>query len=138
MGAHDLFVAKFGSDGQLLWHRQGGDIWNQASIVVAVDSLGNVIVTGAFEGTIDFGGTILESAGKEDAFVVTFDSTGIEVWNRRLGGPGAQLGTGVTTDFLGNVIVAGAMWGSVMLEDNSILAASPYSPDVFLARLARW
>ena len=40
---------------------------------VASDAAGNVLVTGFFEGTVDFGGGPLMSAGSSDVFVVKLE-----------------------------------------------------------------
>ena len=37
---------------------------------LAVDGSGNVLVTGSFVGTVDFGGETLTSAGGQDIFVL--------------------------------------------------------------------
>src|SRR5207249_1056760 len=57
-GNTDVFIAKFsGANGAHLWSRRVGSSpgWNNAGKGVAVDSGGNVAVTGTFGGTADFG-----------------------------------------------------------------------------------
>ena len=56
-----------------LWSKRFGDGDDQHARSVAVDASGNVIVTGYFYGTIDFGGGALTSAGGGDIFVAKFD-----------------------------------------------------------------
>ncbi len=57
--------------GEHLWSARFGDAGAQVGNAVAVDAFENVIVAGNFDGTIDFGGGALTSAGSYDACVVT-------------------------------------------------------------------
>ena len=50
----------------------------------------------------------LTNAGSYDVFVVKYDAGGTPQWARRIGGTTTDVGTSVTTDSSGNVIVAGS------------------------------
>jgi hypothetical protein len=80
---------------------------------VAVDGSGNVVLTGAFMGSANFGGGALVSAGQEDGFVVKLNSAGNHVWSRRFGGTDFDRGHDVAVDGAGNVVVAGQFTGTV-------------------------
>jgi outer membrane protein assembly factor BamB len=79
---HDLFVAKFDPKGDFLWskhfpvERQPCDPSDcqQDRIDLAVDSLGDLVLTGHFAGSVDFGGTNLSSNGGTDVFVAKLDA----------------------------------------------------------------
>lgn len=86
----DIFVAAFGASGSHLWSRRFGDADFQEGQEVATDGSGNVVVTGYFSGTADFGGGPLTSTGSEDIFVAKFDVDGGHVWSRRFGTPTAR------------------------------------------------
>ena len=58
--------------GKHLWSKRFGDAGTQAANAIAADASGNVIVAGRFEGTVDFGGGALTSAGLSDIFIVKF------------------------------------------------------------------
>jgi hypothetical protein len=67
-GGFDLFIAKYDSNGALLWARRAGGTGSDEAFASAVDDAGNVSVTGSFEGTAIFGlgepnQTILNSSG---------------------------------------------------------------------------
>ena len=68
-GVHDLFLAKFNNGGDHLWSRKFGNSLNQQTPLVAVDLDDNIVYAGQFDGTVDFGGGNLSSAGGTDAFV---------------------------------------------------------------------
>ena len=62
-GASDGFLAKFDADGAHLWSRSFGDAENDGVWGVAVDPTGDVVVTGFFGGTVDFGAGPVVGAG---------------------------------------------------------------------------
>jgi len=112
-GIWDIYVAKFDASGDHLWSKRFGDADGQAANAVAVDGSGNVIVTGDFNGTVDFGGGALTSSGDTDIFVVKFDPDGNHVWSKRFGDALYQVGYRVAVDASGNVIVTGDFQGTV-------------------------
>ena len=73
-GGTDLFIAKFTSDGTPIWSRLHGDNQDQPDepysttvpCAVAIGADDTIAVGSAFNGEIDFGGTLLPSAGQED------------------------------------------------------------------------
>jgi len=81
---------------------------------VAVDRSGNVVVTGYFEGTVDFGGGPLTSAGFGDVFVASYSPAGAHRWSKRFGSSKSYgLGRGVAVDKSGNAVVTGDFEGTV-------------------------
>jgi hypothetical protein len=72
-GLRDIFVLKLDPCGNLLWSKQIGNALDNAYEALAVDKTGKVYVGGRFEGTIDFGGGPLTSAGSTDIFVVAYE-----------------------------------------------------------------
>ncbi|MCC2544873.1 T9SS type A sorting domain-containing protein [Hymenobacter sp. BT175] len=66
------------------------------TLATAVDSRGNVLMTGTFFGTLAFGSTMLTSAGGTDIFVAKYvPSTNTWAWAQRGGGTGHDYGLGV-------------------------------------------
>ena len=83
-GGSDVFLAKYGAaDGAELWFKHfGGPSGDQGS-GVAVDSSDNVVVTGQFQGSVDFGGGTYTSVNS-DLFVAKYaSSTGAYIWSSR-------------------------------------------------------
>ncbi len=94
---HDILVMKLDSSGSVIWDRaitsasnQGDEGWG-----VAIDSSGNVYVTGKISG----------SSGTE-LFVGKYNSSGTEQWQRSYNGGYGQ-GRGIAVDGSGNVYVTG-------------------------------
>ena len=67
-GSADVFVAQLDAAGDHVWSKRFGNGYEYARSV-AVDNLGNVLVTGAFSTSIDFGGGPLVSGGSDDVFL---------------------------------------------------------------------
>jgi hypothetical protein len=90
-GAADIFLAKFDDAGKPLWGRRFGDAMSQFPCELAIDTTSNVVMVGGFQGSVDFGGGILVSAGAFDSFVAKFDGSGTHLWSKRYG----DLGGGI-------------------------------------------
>jgi uncharacterized protein (AIM24 family) len=113
------FVAEYTVDGGFRWVRRLGGPVND----VAVDRLGNVYVTGSFNGTRDFDSTsgtlTLSSAGFDDIFVAKFDTNGNLQWARRAGSSLADAGLGIDVDYSGNAYVGGFFSGTTDFNPSS-------------------
>ena len=113
----DVFVVKMAPNGTFLWAKGLGGPGNDAAGGIAVDGLGYVHVTGAFEGTADFDPSHhvfpLVSAGKGDVFVATLDPDGDFVGAMRIGGSGSDGGSAMTVDAADHLYVAGFFEGTV-------------------------
>jgi PKD repeat protein len=108
----DAFVAKYSPAGQHLWSQafglQGPDELNG----VAVDRNGNVIVTGYFQYSVDFGGgpLVVNSANASNVLVAKYSPDGLHLWSKAVG---AGVGYGVAADSSANVAVTGYVQGVV-------------------------
>ncbi len=116
-GLNDTFVCKLDSSGGFVWAKAVGGVGNDGSEYVALDSGGNVYVTGDFGSTADFdpgAGTYnLTSAGGQDAFVLKLDSSGSFVWAKRVGAANNDRCKAVTLDSSNNLYTVGGFWNTV-------------------------
>jgi hypothetical protein len=80
-GSFDIFVAKFDPSGTPLWSKRFGDIDSDRGWGIAVDGTENVVVTGEFEGTVNFGDGSLVGAGKAATGVGVLRWTGPETFS---------------------------------------------------------
>ena len=104
----DAFVAKFDSTGDMRWVRQiSGGSYDQAN-GVALDTNGNVFVTGFFTGQSSFGETNLISRGGEDVFLAKYDSDGNPAWARQFGGTADDVGFSIAVSTAGESWVCGS------------------------------
>jgi len=120
-GGEDIFVAKLDAAGNHVFSRRFGDAdATQRAEAIAVDPGDNVLVSGVFEGTVDFGAGPLsleqrscpsEVPCKRAGFVVKLDAGGRHVFGL-VRGPMRSL-SGIASDSRGNVLVSGASPGGV-------------------------
>ncbi len=139
-GTNDAFVAKLdAATGDAVWAVRFGSTDLDSTAGIAVDTSGDVIVTGKFKGAVNFGGGALTSAGDSDIFVVKLaGATGAHVWSKRFGGTGNDgSGGAVVTSATGEVVVGGAYGSSSITFGGSALTnAGPGVGDLYLAKLA--
>lgn len=129
-GGADVFLAKFSATGGHLWSRRFGGASSDVPESVALDASGNVAIAGYFQGTADFGGGALTSAGLNDAFAARYDANGNHTWSRRWGGASDDRGAGVAVNSAGNVIVTGSFTGDVSFGGATLV--NPGGSDIFL------
>jgi hypothetical protein len=104
----DMFVAKYSSTGAYIWaHRFGGAFYDMAN-KVAVDSNGNILLTGQFQSSGDFGTYTLTSGGSYDVAVVKLSAQGAVVWAKQWGGTGSDFPYGLAVDGTGDVAITGS------------------------------
>ena len=113
-GLGDAFVAKYNASGVYLWARRLGGTAQDIGEGVAVDGNGDVIVTGQFQNTVDFGGGPLTSTGGRDIFVAKYSgATGAHLWSRRYGSYYDDEATAVAVDASNNVVITGQFQGGL-------------------------
>jgi len=126
---------KFDAQGNFLWSEGFGDSMTEQCSGIAVDGGDNVVITGSFTGTIDFGGGILTSAGNQDLFLAKFDSNGNHLWSQRFGdATWIQVGHSVDVDDDGNVVVSCECRGTTDFGGGPLTSTDPYLPDVTIAK----
>ncbi|WP_437801644.1 PE-PGRS family protein [Sorangium sp. So ce693] len=138
-GDLDLFVVKLDAAGGHVWSRRFGDKSEQVAFAVATDSIGDVVVAGEFEGTLNFGAdpsTALVSAGGKDLFVAKLDADGNHVFSKRFGGELDQGATAVAVTEAGEIVVLGMVDGSINFsEDPGTALEGSGGPNVVVAKL---
>jgi len=112
-GNLDAFAAKLNSSGVRLWNTFMGSGLSDEGYGIAVDTSGNVYVTGSSNAT--WGTPKNAYAGNWDAFAAKLNSSGVRQWNTFMGSVGGDYGRGIAVDTSGNVYVTGNSqdtWGA--------------------------
>lgn len=112
--------------------RAFGSMGAQAGRAVVFDHASHIIVAGTFQGDIDLGETF-SSKGDDDVFVVKLDRSGNVLWQRHLGGPGAQDVSGIAVDAADNVILAGSFDGAMEVGTKTL--TSEGAADIYVVKL---
>jgi hypothetical protein len=127
-----FFVAKFDPTGAPVWSKGfTNGHHNDHGTGVAVDAAGNVLVTGDFTGSIDFGGGALASTGAYDMFIAKFDPSGAHLWSKRFTSNDKNAIYGVATDTSGNVVFTGTLANAVDFGGGTL---TPTGRDLFIAK----
>jgi hypothetical protein len=133
LGGGDIFLVKLDPTGALLWSQRFGDGAAQVAQAVAIDVTGEVVITGYFNGTVDFGGGPFTSIGGADVFVAKFDAAGAYRWSAQFGGSKDEAGQGIAVDASGNVLVTGYFNGAMNAGSTPLVSVG--GTDVFVIKL---
>lgn len=109
LGNNDAFVAKYSQDGIMLWIKQFGTTTHDWAHGVTIDSNGNVYVVGHTGDDLAGNGNI----GKDDAFLLKYDSEGSKQWTRQFGTTSNEYAKSVAIDTRDNVFVVGFTGGDL-------------------------
>ena len=104
--------------------------------LVAADAQGNVILAGAFTGTLDFGAGVMSASSDYDPaiFVVKLDAAGGILWTETLGAGSSYSSVDMLlVDPSGSIVLAGAFQSSIDFGAGSL--TSPPDGGGYLARL---
>lgn len=108
-GGTDGYVEKLDRDGNHLWMKSFGDAADQEAHAVTVDVSGNVVVTGAFAGTVDLGAGPIGSMGGGGMFLAKYDPTGKHLWGK---GFLDAMGNALAASSTGRVAATGSIVGT--------------------------
>jgi hypothetical protein len=129
VGGDEGYVAKFSTNGALLWNTFLGGSGDDGCSALVRDAAGNIYIIGISTATWRWPASPL--AGSQDVFAAWLDTNGLLRFNTFLGGAGAEMGRDIALDANGDCIVLGdgnATWGSPIL---------PYVGDwdIFVAKI---
>jgi hypothetical protein len=139
----DIFIAKYNTDGEILWARQAGDLYSESGEGIAVDREGNSYVIGSFYDEATFGVgeenqvTLTAYSEAEDIFVAVYDQNGKFFRVQQDGGLGCDYGIGIAVDMLGNSYITGifngdASFGTEGSNETTLTSSGEY--DIYVAR----
>lgn len=130
-GGRDIYLAKYDTNGNVLWASSAGGTSEDGGIGVAVDTASNCYVTGGFRGTASFGPFTVTSAGFGDVFVAKYDIFGNTEWVTSAGGQGQDSTFGISNDPAGNTYVTGRFERTATFGELTLTSAG--MGDVFVA-----
>ena len=128
LGGLDIFIATFDPMGTLVKVNTYGGSLDDLVYGLAIDSSDNILITGTFTGTSNFGTSatskITSTLGVygNDIFVAKYTSTAEPLWSKGLGGRfGGNIGSSIAVDSIGDVIVGGVINGIAGSRDGFLL-----------------
>ena len=118
------FLARFDSSGNALWSKKLDGQTDFCTgtcpgIGLAVDPLGNILVTGSFRDSMDVDSVNFQAPlGTSLAFLIKFDPNGNWLWGQTTALATSSKGVDITTDTAGNVYASGTFEGSSITLGN--------------------
>lgn len=109
LGEVDAFVRKLDADGEPVWTRQFGSDGNDPAFGLAIDTRGDLVVSGYTDGVLDGA----SPAGNADAFAIKLDPDGERLWTQQYGTVESDYGNGVAVDARGFVLLVGTTQGAL-------------------------
>ncbi len=118
-GNTDAFIAKYNSNGTLLWASYYGGEKNDFVGGLATDAMGNVFISGqtgsstgiatagAYQPALADTGTYPGGPPLNDGYIAKFDNNGVLQWATYFGGVSADMANSIATDALGNIFCTG-------------------------------
>jgi hypothetical protein len=119
-GAH-LFVAKYHSDGTLVWVKVATGKATGSAHGVVVDGRDNIYIGGLSAGVGAFGAQVLSSPTGTSALVVKLDAAGQVLWLKQHPGEPSCLFHEIACDAQGRV------WASGMFKGKAVVGADTYA-----------
>lgn len=134
-GGVDSYFGKLDSNGNLIWLKQiAGAGWNYA-YALETDASGDVVVTGSFDGSTDFGGESVSSIRLEDFYVAKYASAdGSLSWVSTGGSTNGDQAKDISIGNNGDIYVVGYITGTTTLNGTT-LETFGNSRDVFVTKL---
>ncbi len=111
----DIFIQKLDANGNFIWAKKMGSVYDDRGHSITTDADGNVYTTGFFRDLADFdpGPDIYNlTAVGEDIFILKLDADGNFIWAKDMGASNHDQGASITTDANGNVYTTGHFWGT--------------------------
>lgn len=124
-GETDAFIARYDSQGKMLWSRTLGAGSSAEGLALAVSDTGQIALTGKTDDEL----TSTAIGGGEDTFVTLFDSDGIEQWTRQRASTFDDQGNAIAFASDGSIVVAGQT--SASMTDSELVGGN----DSFIEKL---
>lgn len=130
----DIFLVKYDPGGNVLWaKRAGGIFWDQAT-ALALDANGDIVMTGSYGFSADFGNGITldpPDGDLDEIFIAKYNKDGVTLWAKSYGGPGGHWGYGIAADAANRIFVTGFFDNRVNFPNNTLFTSG--DRDIYVA-----
>ena len=136
-GGQDIFIAQYDSSGNFVWAKKIGGVPDDDVLEMKMDSSGNLIVVGFFQGTTDFDpgpGVYNLTTTSRNTFLLKLDNNANFIWVKQ----GAYVGEQIDTDVSGNIFMGGWFGGAKDFDPGAgvfTLTANTGGEDMFVQKL---
>ena len=131
-GYTDAFIANFSANGTFPYSWREGGASRDSGRRIAMDGFGNVVLAAHFEGSVNFSGQPLTSAGYVDIALAQYSPTGAVQWVRKLGGSNNDAVNGLAVNASGEIAATGTFLS--WIDVGGAYHFGNGSTDVFIAK----
>jgi hypothetical protein len=128
--SQNTIIAKFNPDGIHIWSQRF--LGSNGGKAIITDGDRNIMVTGGFTSTANFGGPDLISVDGGDIYVAKYDSGGTHIWSHGFGGNSGNQSNAIATDGNGNTVLTGSFVDTLNFGGFDLTSVG--SNDIFVAK----
>lgn len=133
-GHYDIFIAKYNTNGQLVWLKQAGGIDTDIAYGIDLDNYGNLYLGGTFQATATFGSiTVSSSNASPDIFIARYDTSGNCLWVQSAGSTTDDQAQAIAVDKASSKIYLSGYFRNTATFGSLSITSSGNS-DVFIAK----
>jgi hypothetical protein len=133
-GNSDIWVAKYGTNGNLIWSIGAGGNSYDYGHCLTIGANNSIIISGEYKTTANFGSNSLTNSGNEsNAFIAKLSNSGGWQWAKEMGGTGTDAAYGVTVDATDNYYVVGSFSNIGTFGTDNLTSAG--LTDAFISRV---
>ena len=126
-----IFVAKYNSNGDLVWVKSSGSDNEFSSRNIALDDSSNAYIIGNYKCVLSeysnyYGHGYFNTVGYNDIFISKFDSSGSWLWARNYGGQYDDYGNGICVNNFYQPIITGSYQNLMLIPVNSDFIHHPH------------
>ena len=134
-GDFDMFAAKLDANGDPVWAQRVGGTLLDSPGGIALDSSNNVILQGNYTGSINVGGTFLDSVSQTSLVVAKFDNDGTLLWGNGATASNFSFFTDVKVGVNDVLYVCGRFRSTLNVGAFALTSTSGNSEDAFVGKL---
>lgn len=134
-GNTDIFIAKYDSNGQLIFAHNMGYKGDTRAVAMSLSPSGKIVLGGFYNDTTIIAlDTLPANTTDRDVFVACLDSTGNPLWGRKAGGVHDDELTGIIVDNDENIFATGYLVGVMNLGEGISIQSSNGNADIYLLK----
>ena len=129
-----FFIAKFDTDGNILWAKNNQG--NSEPISIEVDDANTIYCLGSFESsTVIFDGISLNNLGQPDIFITKYNENGNVAWAKSFGGSGHESPKQIIKNSDGSFTVIGCFGSPTITFENTTLTNNSGAFNLFIIKI---